>query len=197
MQMRVSKVIAEFVGSFFPLFSDPMLGLVFNIDFRARDYRDSAPDFSFAAAAHILITRPCNNAHVYASSGDLLSKLSFAQPFVMKLASTHNSCWIDAIDYELNKVEDLGRHAYQKLYEDIAKSPNPLLKVDPDCWANISGYATFNIFQSPTFVYLKSKKKIGESQPHGYWEIQVDRALTTRQAAEYMNPEPSNYVAWH
>lgn len=192
MNMRVSDAINTFVGQFFPLFSDPNLGLFFNIDHTMADYRTKVADQDNKMQAQgvitrsttcILITRPMNNAHVYVQHLDALERLELSRPFEMDLMSMHNSCWQDAVNDALIKADA------EPMREHYDNGGCP--------WNELSEHTTFSVFQPPTFVLIKTREKTTDDvQPHGRWRITVEKKLTTREAALLMNEKPDSYAPW-
>lgn len=200
MEMRVSDAINTFVGSFFPLHSDPKLALLFNIDASFTDYGYSRnekdeeekvrDEFNFRCTTLILITRPMNNAHVYTRILPPLEGFDFSLGTEMRLVSTHNSCWKDAVESTTWEVNKLGMEEYEKL-EDYEQRPP---------WGRLSSHINFSIFQKPTFLYLKEPHRLAKdycdnNSPHGRWLMRAEKKLTTTQeVAQYMNNDASNYT---
>jgi hypothetical protein len=193
MKMDMKDVINDFVGRFFPLFSDPDLGLFFNIDARYDDWKCD-PEFHYRFSTRLLITRPMNNARIYVQQ-DLNSSyiLSLGMPFEMCCVSSHNSCWMDAVGEIFNNGESTGMEIYYGLTHH------------GNAWTAVSEYVSFHISQPPTFVHLKKREKIADIGHYGcndcggyegQWRFEGAELLTTKEAAEYMNAEPGHYRHW-
>jgi len=199
MKTEIGTAIVSFVGNFFPLYSDPRLGMSFVVDGNFDDYgygddgdtkvRD---EFHFSTSVHILVTRPMNNARVY---GSILSKgeRTLSGTIQMEFLSSHNSCWRDAITSYLNKAESVGMHAYYDREENVA-------------WNQVHEYSGFSLFQKPTFVLMNGDDKYKRTWEKQLYEDEyakerpveliVDKTLTLFEAAKYVNQDPRMYTAW-
>ena len=199
MKTEIGKAIVAFVGAFFPLHSDPRLGLSFVADCNFDDYgygddgdtkvRD---EFHFSTSVHILITRPMNNARVY---GSVLSKgeRTLSGTIQMEFLSSHNSCWREAITDYLNKAESVGMREFYDREEHIG-------------WNRVHEHSGFSLFKKPTFMLMKGDDKYKRTWEKRLYEdeyaqerpveLTIEKTLTTVEAAQYMNPDPRMYTAW-
>jgi len=179
MKIGVDHAIAEFVGAFFPLFSDQNLALSFVI---ASGFSDYDPGFHYRATSHILIQRPMNNARVYGTWHEGIERFQRHGEIVMDLLSTHNSCWTDAIATFLRKVKGVGMDRY--------------CEIDGHRWNEVSEFTTFSVFQKPTFLLTTGKGEQLGQERLGPWKLNIQKKLTLKEAAEFVNTDESNYTRW-
>ena len=167
--------------------------MLFNIDASFSDFgygedgdtlvRDP---WSYRCSVWFIITRPMNNAHIYASIQPSLQSFDFAKGEVMELVSTHNSCWQDGIKQVLRDAEYIGIKEFYSLENHVA-------------WNQMHDHVGFSCFQKPGFIFLKEPIQVegDTSAPHGFWKLEVERKYTTMQdVVPFLSDKPDNYIAW-